>query len=58
MTVGPPARGGMAVATVSKRRFAWTDTYGVDIAEGEDDILLLASAVVIDMACHEKKDHD
>ena len=37
-------------------RFAWTDTYGVDIAEGEDDILILASTVVIDMACHEQKD--
>lgn len=51
-------RGGRAVATVSKRWFAWTDTYGVEIAEGEDDILILASTVVIDMACHEKKDHD
>jgi uncharacterized protein YxjI len=39
-------------ATVSKQWFAWTDTYGVDIAEGEDDILILASTVVIDMACH------
>ena len=39
-------------ATVSKRWFAWSDTYGVDIAEGEDDILILASTVVIDMACH------
>jgi hypothetical protein len=24
----------------------------VEIAEGEDDILILASTVVIDMACH------
>ena len=39
-------------ATVSKQWFAWTDTYGVDIAEGEDDVLILASTVVIDMACH------
>jgi hypothetical protein len=39
-------------ATVSKQWFAWSDTYGVDIAEGEDDILTLASTVVIDMACH------
>jgi len=39
-------------ATVSKQWFAWTDTYGVDIAEGEDDILILSSTVVIDMACH------
>jgi uncharacterized protein YxjI len=39
-------------ATVSKQWFAWSDTYGVEIAEGEDDILILASTVVIDMACH------
>ena len=39
-------------ATVSKQWFAWSDTYGVDIAEGEDDVLILASTVVIDMACH------
>jgi uncharacterized protein YxjI len=39
-------------ATVSKQWFAWSDTYGMDIAEGEDDILILASTVVIDMACH------
>ncbi|PYQ26222.1 MAG: hypothetical protein DMF56_25565 [Acidobacteria bacterium] len=45
-------RGGRTVATVSKQWFSWTDTYGVDIAEGEDDVLILASTVVIDMACH------
>ncbi|HEX8201667.1 MAG TPA: LURP-one-related family protein [Isosphaeraceae bacterium] len=51
-------RGGRTVAVVSKRWFAWTDTYGVEIAPGEDDVLILASTVVIDMACHEKKDRD
>ena len=45
-------RGGQTVAAVSKRWFSWTDTYGVDIAEGEDDLLILAATVVIDMACH------
>lgn len=45
-------RGGRTVATVSKRWFSFTDSYGVDIADGEDDILILASTVVIDMACH------
>jgi uncharacterized protein YxjI len=49
------ARGGTIVATISKRWFSWTDSYGVDIAEGEDDILILASTVVIDMACHGDK---
>lgn len=50
-------RAGRPVATVSKRWFSWSDTYGVDIAEGEDDVLILASTVVIDMACHEDKKH-
>jgi uncharacterized protein YxjI len=45
-------RGGETVATVSKRWFSWTDSYGVDIAEDEDDILILAATVVIDMACY------
>ena len=45
-------RGGRAVATVSKRWFSWTDTYGVDVDEGEDDVLILASAVVVDLALH------
>jgi len=45
-------RGGRQVASVSKQWFAWTDTYGVDIDDKEDAVLLLASTVVIDMACH------
>ena len=45
-------RGGRTVATVSKRWFSWTDTYGIDIADDEDAILILASAVVVDQACH------
>lgn len=45
-------RAGQTVATVSKQWFSWSDTYGVDIAEGEDEVLILASTVVIDMVCH------
>jgi len=45
-------RGETTVAEVSKRWFSWADTYGVDIAAGEDDVLILASTVVIDMVCH------
>jgi uncharacterized protein YxjI len=48
-------RQGREVACVSKRWFSWTDTYGVDISAGEDDVLILATAVVIDMICHEEK---
>ena len=51
-------RGGRTVAEVSKRWFAWNDTYGVDIAAGEDDVLILASTVVIDMVCHADNQRD
>jgi uncharacterized protein YxjI len=37
------------VAVVSKRFLAFSDTYGVDIVDGEDDITILATAVVIDL---------
>jgi len=46
------ARADKMVAEVSKRWFSWSDTYGVDVASGEDDVLILASTVVIDMVCH------
>lgn len=45
-------RGSRVVATVSKRWFSFTDSYGVEVAPGEDDLLVLASTVVIDMICH------
>ena len=45
-------RNGSQVAEVSKQWFALGDTYGVQIAQGEDDVLILASTVVIDMVCH------
>jgi uncharacterized protein YxjI len=46
------SRGGTTVAEVSKRWFAFTDTYGVDVADDQDPVLILASTVVIDMVCH------
>lgn len=45
-------RNGELIATVSKEYFAMSDTYGVEIELGEDPILILAIAVVIDMCCH------
>jgi len=45
-------RGGRTVARVSKKWFSWSDSYGVDINDGEDAVLILASTVVIDMICH------
>ncbi len=51
-------RGGQAVARVSKRWFSITDTYGVDVAESQDDLLILASAIVIDRISFEDKEHE
>jgi uncharacterized protein YxjI len=45
-------RDGATIGQVSKQWFTWTDSYGVDIADPADAVLLLASTVVIDMACH------
>lgn len=47
------SRAGKGVAQVSKRWFSFADTYGVEINAGEDDVLILASTVIIDMICHE-----
>ncbi len=45
-------RGGTTVASVSRRWFRVRDTYGVEIAAGEDAALLLSVVVVIDMMAH------
>lgn len=47
-------RSGRSVASVSKSYFTFTDCYGIQIAPGEDDITILATAVVIDLICHDK----
>ena len=47
-------RGAKPVAEVSMEFFTLADTYGVDILDGEEDVLILACTVVIDMACHQK----
>ena len=41
-------RGGDTVARISKRRFRVRESYGVDIATGEDAALILAITVAID----------
>lgn len=43
------SRAGQVVAAVSRKWFSWVDTYGVDVNDGEDDVLILASAIVIDI---------
>jgi uncharacterized protein YxjI len=43
-------RGGEEVATVSKRWLSFRDTYAVDIAPGQDDLVILASVLALDLA--------
>ena len=43
-------RGGQVVATASKRWFALGDSYGVEVAPGEDDLLILAGVLALDLA--------
>jgi uncharacterized protein YxjI len=43
-------RGDQPVATISKRWFSTRDTYAVDVAPGQDDLLLLACVLALDLA--------
>ena len=45
-------RDGDKVAEVSKRWFRVRDTYGVEVAPGENDVLILATTAVIDAMAH------
>jgi uncharacterized protein YxjI len=47
-------QGRKKVAEVSKKWFRLTDTYGVEIEAGQNDILILAIAVAIDMMAHDE----
>jgi uncharacterized protein YxjI len=43
-------RDGQVVATVSKRWLTVTASYAVEVAPGEDDLLILASVLALDLA--------
>ena len=46
-------RGGDKVAEVSKRWFRVRDTYGIEVAPGQDDALILAVSVCLDRMSHD-----
>jgi uncharacterized protein YxjI len=46
-------RDGDTVAEISKRWFRVRDTYGIAVAPGQDDALILAAAVCIDEMAHD-----
>lgn len=45
-------QGDAQIARVSKAMFSWLDTYGIDVNEGQNDVLIVCAAVVIDRVCH------
>jgi uncharacterized protein YxjI len=45
-------RDGRDVARISKKWLSLSDSYAIDINEGEDDVVILAAAVVIDLVSH------
>lgn len=47
-------KGKKEVATVSKKRFKIQDSYSVVVSEEEDPLLILATAVIIDLIYYEK----
>ena len=51
-------RGNEAVARVSKHRFPLSDTYGIEIARGEDEGLVLTVAVALDKMAHDSDGGD
>lgn len=48
-------RNGTEVAKVTKKLLSFSDSYAVDIRDGQDDLLLLCMAIVIDMTLHKKR---
>jgi uncharacterized protein YxjI len=49
--------GGAVLAQVSRSWFRMRDTYGVDVAPGQDDPLMLAVAVCLDRIHHDEEEH-
>jgi uncharacterized protein YxjI len=48
--------GGTVLAQISRSWFRMRDTYGVDVAPGQDDALLLAVAVCLDGIHHDEEE--
>jgi uncharacterized protein YxjI len=50
-------RDGQTVATISKRWLTVTTSYAVQVVPGEDDLLILASVLALDLAIDAEHDH-
>jgi len=50
--------GNQVLARISRAWFRIRDTYGVDVAPGQDDVLFLAIAVALDRIQHDEEERD
>lgn len=50
-------RNGKLVAFISKQWFTWADNYMIEVVPDENDVLILATAVVIDMINQQDEHH-
>lgn len=46
---------GKEVATINKQWFAFSDCYGIEIADGEDHAFILTLAIVLDQILHDNE---
>ncbi|WP_298422153.1 LURP-one-related family protein [uncultured Kordia sp.] len=51
-------RNNQQVATISKKHWAWTDSYAIDIQEKENEIAILMTCIVIDQILHDDTHSD
>ncbi len=51
-------RDGKVIAAVSKKFISFSDTYGVEVAEGERDDFVLALVIVIDQVLHDNNQNN
>jgi len=49
-------RDGQVLARISRAWFTVRDTYGVEVAPGQDDVLMLAAAVALDRIHHDEEE--
>jgi uncharacterized protein YxjI len=50
-------RGDSVVGRVSKKWFSWSDTYGIEVNDPKDALVILTATVVIDSVCHDERKH-
>jgi uncharacterized protein YxjI len=50
-------RDSQMVATISKRWLSMTTSYAVEVAPGENDVLILASVLALDLAIDAEHNH-